>query len=101
MNVSLISSAIFVPLKTATAPLCPIRSRPCSSNRLTVFPNSENRLVLGAWVGEVDAATVVVNDEWSTGLGSSLRAGLAHLDVKPSNVIVRDRDEAPTPPRTP
>jgi CTP:molybdopterin cytidylyltransferase MocA len=33
-------------------------------------------VVLGAWVGEVPGATVVVNPEWATGLGSSLRAGL-------------------------
>jgi molybdenum cofactor cytidylyltransferase/nicotine blue oxidoreductase len=38
-------------------------------------------VVLGAWVGDVDGATVVVNDDWSTGMGSSLRAGLGHLGV--------------------
>ena len=33
-------------------------------------------VVLGAWVGDVPGATVVVNAEWASGLGSSLRAGL-------------------------
>ncbi len=36
-------------------------------------------VVLGAWVGRVDGADVVVNDAWPEGMGSSLRAGLAHL----------------------
>lgn len=34
-------------------------------------------VVLGAWVGEVDDAIVVVNDAWSEGMGSSLRRGLS------------------------
>ena len=40
-------------------------------------------VVLGAWVGHVDGADIVVNDEWPEGMGSSLRAGLramAELD---------------------
>lgn len=37
-------------------------------------------VVLGAWVGDVPHAEVVVNPEWSTGMGSSLRAGLAWLE---------------------
>ena len=36
-------------------------------------------VVLGAWVGHVDGADVVVNDAWPEGMGSSLRAGLQHL----------------------
>jgi nicotine blue oxidoreductase len=36
-------------------------------------------VVLGAWVGDVADATVVVNDEWREGMGSSLRVGLAFL----------------------
>ena len=36
-------------------------------------------VVLGAWVGDVPHAEVVVNDDWPQGMGSSLRAGLAHL----------------------
>jgi len=36
-------------------------------------------VVLGAWVGEVPDAVVVVNDEWRSGMGSSLRAGLDAL----------------------
>jgi len=38
-------------------------------------------VVLGAWVGEVPGAQIVVNDEWLEGMGSSLRAGLAALDA--------------------
>lgn len=38
-------------------------------------------VVLGAWVGEVPGADVVVNTEWADGMGSSLRAGLAALDA--------------------
>lgn len=33
-------------------------------------------VVLGAWVGEVPDAQVVVNSDWTEGMGSSLRAGL-------------------------
>jgi CTP:molybdopterin cytidylyltransferase MocA len=36
-------------------------------------------VVLGAWVGEVPDADVVVNELWPTGMGSSLRCGLEHL----------------------
>ena len=36
-------------------------------------------VVLGAWVGEVPDAQIVINDDWATGMGSSLRAGLAAL----------------------
>jgi nicotine blue oxidoreductase len=39
--------------------------------------------VLGAWVGEVPDADVVVNPDWPTGMGSSLRAGLARLAENP------------------
>lgn len=47
-------------------------------------------VVLGAWVGEVADAVVVVNDEWPEGMGSSLRAGLSALDLMPDvdSVIV-------------
>lgn len=38
-------------------------------------------VVLGAWVGVVPGAHIVVNDAWSEGMGSSLRAGLAALDA--------------------
>jgi CTP:molybdopterin cytidylyltransferase MocA len=37
-------------------------------------------VVLGAWVGDVPGAEVVVNDDWPSGMGSSLRVGLEHLD---------------------
>jgi len=33
-------------------------------------------VVLGAWVGDVPGSVVVVNTEWASGLGSSLRTGL-------------------------
>lgn len=36
-------------------------------------------VVLGAWQGEVPDAVVVTNPDWATGMGSSLRAGLAAL----------------------
>lgn len=36
-------------------------------------------VVLGAWNGDVPGAQIVLNPEWSTGMGSSLRAGLASL----------------------
>jgi CTP:molybdopterin cytidylyltransferase MocA len=35
--------------------------------------------VLGAWIGEVPGAEIIINDEWPEGMGSSLRAGLTHL----------------------
>jgi nicotine blue oxidoreductase len=41
-------------------------------------------VVLGAWVGSVPDAEVVENPEWVSGMGSSLRVGLAAL---------ADRDE--------
>jgi nicotine blue oxidoreductase len=37
-------------------------------------------VVLGAWVDEVPDAEVVVNADWPAGMGSSLRAGLEHLE---------------------
>lgn len=39
-------------------------------------------VVLGAWIGTVAEAEVVVNSNWSTGMSSSLRAGLAHLQAE-------------------
>jgi CTP:molybdopterin cytidylyltransferase MocA len=36
-------------------------------------------VVLGAWVGDVPDAEVVVNEHWRSGMGSSLRCGLEHL----------------------
>ena len=36
-------------------------------------------VVLGAWQGEVPDATVVVNNDWPSGMGSSLRVGLTWL----------------------
>lgn len=36
-------------------------------------------VVLGAWVGDVPGSTVVINSEWESGVGSSLRAGLKHI----------------------
>ena len=33
-------------------------------------------VVLGAWTGDVPGAVIVVNEDWSAGMGSSLRAGL-------------------------
>lgn len=47
-------------------------------------------VVLGAWVGEVPGADVVINREWHEGMGSSLRAGLKHLlaDAESDAVVV-------------
>jgi CTP:molybdopterin cytidylyltransferase MocA len=51
-------------------------------------------VVLGAWVGEVPAAEVVVNPGWESGMGSSLRVGLgalaAHGDVERALVTLVD-----------
>lgn len=38
-------------------------------------------VVLGAWVGDVAGAEIVINDTWSEGMGSSLRAGLSSVDA--------------------
>jgi CTP:molybdopterin cytidylyltransferase MocA len=38
-------------------------------------------VVLGAWVGPVDGATVVVNEQWATGMGGSLQVGLIELEA--------------------
>ena len=45
-------------------------------------------VVLGAWVGDVPDATVVVNEAWSDGMGSSLRTGLAALEALPVDRVV-------------
>lgn len=46
-------------------------------------------VVLGAWLGEVPGATVVVHDGWAGGLGSSLRAGLvAAAEVEGADRVV-------------
>jgi nicotine blue oxidoreductase len=42
-------------------------------------------VVLGAWVGDVPDATVVINAEWASGLGSSLRAGLRAAEGHPDS----------------
>lgn len=36
-------------------------------------------VVLGAWIGTVPKATIVVNDDWRKGMGSSLQTGLQFL----------------------
>lgn len=46
-------------------------------------------VVLGAWVGRVDDADItVVNDDWASGMGSSLRVGLATLDGTEADRVV-------------
>lgn len=46
-------------------------------------------VVLGAWVGHVDGANVVVNNAWPEGMGSSLRTGLQHLrDTTDTDTVV-------------
>ena len=37
-------------------------------------------VVLGAWIGDVPDATILENQNWSTGMGSSLQVGLKHLN---------------------
>ena len=37
-------------------------------------------VVLGAWLGEVPNATVLENQNWKSGMGSSLQVGLATLN---------------------
>ena len=37
-------------------------------------------VVLGAWLGDVPEARIVLNPEWDEGMGSSLRAGLSAMD---------------------
>jgi nicotine blue oxidoreductase len=39
-------------------------------------------VVLGAWVGNVPHAECIVNSEWETGMGSSLRVGLNFLETQ-------------------
>jgi nicotine blue oxidoreductase len=38
-------------------------------------------VVLGAWVGDVPGAEIVVNPSWADGMGTSLRAGLDTLSL--------------------
>ena len=46
-------------------------------------------VVLGAWVGHVEGADIVVNDAWPEGMGSSLRAGLRELaDLSEAEAVV-------------
>ena len=46
-------------------------------------------VVLGAWLGDVaNADRVVVNDDWPTGMGGSLRVGVAALDDDVDRVVV-------------
>lgn len=46
-------------------------------------------VVLGAWVGHVDGANIVVNNAWPEGMGSSLRTGLQHLrDTTDTDTVV-------------
>lgn len=40
-------------------------------------------VVLGAWVGEVPNAEVIVNDDWHEGMGASLRIGLEQVEAQP------------------
>jgi CTP:molybdopterin cytidylyltransferase MocA len=47
-------------------------------------------VVLGAWVGEVPGAKIIINENWREGMGSSLRAGLFHILSLPDveNILV-------------
>ena len=44
---------------------------------------SEVYVVLGAWVGEVPGAQILINKEWAEGMGSSLRVGLSAIQARP------------------
>lgn len=44
---------------------------------------TEVYVVLGAWIGEVANAKVIVNKDWKEGMGSSLRIGLSHISSLP------------------
>lgn len=39
-------------------------------------------VVLGAWIGDVPNAEVLENKDWETGMGSSLKCGLTHLNQR-------------------
>lgn len=39
-------------------------------------------VVLGAWLGEIPNATVLENQNWKSGMGSSLQVGLARLNAE-------------------
>ena len=45
-------------------------------------------VVLGAWLGEVPNAEIVVNDAWASGMGSSLQVGLTALPHDVNAVLV-------------
>lgn len=45
-------------------------------------------VVLGAWQGEVPHATVIVNEEWNEGMGSSLRAALSAVADAPADAVL-------------
>ena len=43
-------------------------------------------VVLGAWVGPVEGADIVLNSAWPEGMGSSLRSGLQSLDEHDADI---------------
>ena len=43
-------------------------------------------VVLGAWVGRVEGADIVLNSAWPEGMGSSLRSGLQSLDEHDADI---------------
>jgi nicotine blue oxidoreductase len=47
-------------------------------------------VVLGAWVGDVPGAQVLVNGDWAEGMGTSLRTGLLTIETEQeiSSVVV-------------
>jgi CTP:molybdopterin cytidylyltransferase MocA len=60
---------------------------------VTIFKEAgcaEVYVVLGAWIGGVAGAKVIINENWQDGMGSSLRAGLSHISSRPDieNVLV-------------
>ncbi len=46
-------------------------------------------VVLGAWMGSVPGANIIVNDDWESGMGSSLARGLEQIALHTEPEIVR------------
>jgi CTP:molybdopterin cytidylyltransferase MocA len=45
-------------------------------------------VVLGAWIGQVDGADLVVNDAWPTGMASSLATGVRELQRTDADSVI-------------
>ncbi len=45
-------------------------------------------VVLGAWIGEVDGADVVINELWDEGMSTSLHVGLAAIEETDADRVI-------------